>query len=181
MDRLGTRLVHIPLWDGDPRRRSGSSELAAIEWTINDETLAELFGADSHLPLLHASSGDRLECLQRLRGDIVDPPVVVQRFERTCLDRLLRRKGLPWAPSGPAFEDGRVCLMECPCGNLDCGALTTQVVISSTTVEWRDIGWQVTYEDFVGYNDFVRSATFDRAAYETVIDSLLAMDWSKVH
>jgi hypothetical protein len=180
MDQLGTRLVHIPLWDGDPRRRSDSSELAAIEWTINDEPLAELFGADGHLTLLYASSGDRLECLRRLRGDIVEPPVLAKRFERTWLDKLFRRQGLPWAASGPAFEDGRVCLMECQCGDLDCGALTTQVVISETTVEWRDIGWQVTYEDFADYSHFVRSATFDRAAYESILDGLLAMDWSQV-
>ena len=73
-----------------------------------------------------------------------------------------------------------MCLLECQCGDLDCGALTTQVLISKSTVEWRNIGWQVTYEDFDADDGFVRSATFDRAAYESVLDGLLAMDWSKV-
>lgn len=180
MDRLGTRLAHIPLWDGDPRHQSESSELAVIEWMINDEPLATTFGAETYQPLFYASSEDRVECLQRLRGEIVEPPVFTQRFERTWLDRLLRRKGTPWAFSGPAFEDGRVCLMLCPCGDLDCGALSTKVVITDNTVQWRDIGWQVTYADFARFNNVVRSATFDRAAYETVIEDLAMMDWAEV-
>lgn len=164
----------VALWGNDPRLARGATELAAWEWTVNDVPLSSMFDGGPHLPLLHEHSTYGTEALHRLRGDRTDRPVFVQRFQRSWVDKALRRKGTPWAPSGPAFEDGRVCLLECLCGDLDCGALTTEVVFSDQSVEWRDIGWQVTYEPFAGYNEVVHSATFDRRAYTSLIDQLLA-------
>lgn len=137
-----------------------------LEWTINDVPLSDIFESGPYLPLLHtgAHPSERTETLHPLRGDRVDRQVFTQQFDRSPLDRLLRRKGTPWAFSGPAFEDGRVCLLECQCGDLDCGALTTEILISDATVEWKNVGWQVTYEPFTGFNDALHSATFHREA-----------------
>lgn len=182
MDRLGVQTTEVALFDGDPRLRNGSPTLAALEWTINGVPLSTLVGAGSQTPLLYAmaDADERNETLLRLRGDRTDKPTFVPRFERSWLDKLLRLRGLPWAFTGPAFEDGRVVLLKCLCGDLDCGALTTEVVIGDEVIEWRDIGWQVTYEPFQGFNDEVRSARFDRDQYTAVIDEVLAMDWSTV-
>lgn len=176
VDVLGVHRTTVALWDGDPRLTSGSTELAVWEWVINDVPLSSMFDAGSCLPLLYDNSIDGPEALHRLRGDLTDRPVFVRRFQRSRADRFFRREGTPWAPSGPAFEDGRVCLLQCPCGDLDCGALTTEVVISDQTVEWRDIGWQVTYEPFADFNEILHTATFDRQAYTSLIDQLLAGD-----
>ena len=182
MDRLGVRTSRVALLDGDQRSRQDESATAVLEWTINGVPLGEIVGdPTSTTPLYAAADEDqRRELLLRLRGDRSDLPTFVPRFERTRLDRLLGRQGTPWAPFGPAFEDGRVVLLECPCGDLDCGALTTEVVVGDDAVEWREIGWQVTYEPFAGYNAEVWSARFDRSQYVAVIDDVLAMDWSQV-
>lgn len=170
----------MTLFEGDQRLEPETSELSVWEWTINGASLSEMFDDDTFVPLMYDHSVDLSDALLRLRGDITDPPVFTPKHERTMLDRLLRRKGTPWAFSGSAYEDGRVCLLQCPCGDLDCGALTTQVEFSDQTVEWKDIGWQVTYEPFVGYNDSMRTATFDRAEYISLIDELLEKDWAEV-
>lgn len=180
MDRLGVQRSTVALFEGDQRLEPEATELAVWEWTINGESLSEMFDGDTFVPLLYDHSVDLRDALLRLRGDITDPPVFTPRYERTFLDRLLRRKGTPWAFSGSAYEDGRVCLLQCPCGDLDCAALTAQVVISDRTVEWKDIGWQVTYEPFMDYNETLRSATFDRAEYIALIDELLEKDWTQV-
>ncbi len=172
---------HVALFDGDPRAKRGESTLAVLEWTINGVPLRELVHDGASMSPLHAAADadERQELLLRLRGDRVDLPGYVQRFERSWLDRLLGREGTPWAPSGPAFEDGRVVLLECPCGDHDCGALTAQVVVGTEVVEWREIGRQVTDELFAGRNDEIRSARFERSQYVAVIDEVLAMDWSR--
>lgn len=165
----------VAFWDGDPRH-AAATERVVWDWAINDVPLSSMFEGGPYLPRSYDASIDGIEALQRLRGDRADRPVFAQRFERSWFDKVLRRKGTPWAHSGPAFEDGRVCLLECPCGDLDCGALTTEVVISEQSVEWRDIGWQVTYAPFAGFNDVLHSATFERNAYMSLIDQLLAGD-----
>lgn len=180
MDRLGVQTCRFALFDGDPRLPRGEETLAALEWTINDVPLTELVGHETSIPRLHAAADpiEREDLLHRLRGDRGGPPTAARTFHRTWLNRALGRRGTPWAPFGPAFDDGRVVLLECPCGDLDCGALTTEVVIGDDVVEWRAIGWQVTYSPFEGFNDVVRSATFDRSDYIHLIDDLLAKDWT---
>lgn len=172
----------VKFFDGDPRLRRGETQLATLEWTINDVPLSKLVKDGTSIPLLYdgADPGSRSETLHRLRGDRSDRPTFVRRFERSWLNRLFGMKGIPWAFSGPAFEDGRVVLLECPCGDLDCGALTTEIVVGDETIEWRDIGWQVTYEPFAGFNDEVRSARFDRTEYTSLIDDLLTTDWAQI-
>ncbi len=182
MDRLGVQTTRVALFGGDQRLRQAESTVAVLEWTINGVPLREIVDDPTSIPPLYAGADEdqRRELLLRLRGDRTDLPTFVPRFERSRLDRLLGRRGTPWAPFGSAFEDGRVVLLECPCGDLDCGALTTEVVVEDDAVEWRDIGRQVTYEPFAGYNAEVWSARFDRSQYLAVIDDVIAMDWSQV-
>lgn len=177
MDRLGVRRTRVRGFEVDARFDPPASSLAVVEWTINDVPLTDLFKSGSDVPVINANADldEVRENLFRLRGDRTDPPVHEARFERTWLDRLLGRRGVPWAPWQPAFEDGRVVLLVCWCGDLDCGAISTQVVLHDETVEWRDIGWQVTYEPFAPEIP-ARSTLFERTAYLQVIDGLLASD-----
>ncbi len=117
----------------------------------------------------------RIEKLRRLRGEDLPPPTFEPRFRPSRLDRLLGKRGVPIAPFGAAFQDGRVALLLCACGDLDCPTLSANVVVNDATVEWRDVGWQVSYEPFEA-QDVVREQphmTFERSAYEALVADLL--------
>jgi hypothetical protein len=79
--------------------------------------------------------------------------------------------------SPPDFDDGRVALLVCPIDDdLDCGAVSAQVVTSADVVEWRDVGWQVTYQPFEPVLDEgggSLSFRFDRSRYEYRLRDLL--------
>lgn len=168
----------------DPRIRTGDEErLAFLDWTIDGVPLRKTFGdgeEDTNSTLLYedADPTDRLENLRRLREFDTPPPTFEPRYHRTWFDRLVRLRGTPIAPWGTAFSDGRVCLLYCFCGDLDCPTLSTQVVTHADKVEWREIGWQVTYEPFESNQSELVNAVFERKAYETLIDNLLQGDWS---
>lgn len=71
-------------------------------------------------------------------------------------------------------------LYECPCGDLDCGALTVELEFTPATVTWNSFGWQVGYqvedEDMVTPLDPPLHFTFERAAYVELLESLLLDD-----
>lgn len=179
MNRLGTRATRVELPDGDVRRREGGTTAPALEWTIDDVPLREVVSDHGSIPVLTrgVGPGHRRESLLRLRGDRTDLPTFEPRFERSWFDRLFGLRGIPYAPYGPAFEDGRVVLLECACGDLDCPTLSTEVVVADEHVEWRDVGWQVTYEPFNGPTGALFTARFDRAQYLAVVDELLSEQW----
>ena len=157
-----------------------------LDFTIDGTSLRELFDRPDYLTLLTANDFDsstRLESLQRLLGVDIPPPSFTPRFHRTRLDRWLRRRGTPYAPWGTAFEDGRVGLLFCRCGDLDCGTLSTRLEFHRDSVVWRDIGWQTTYERFAGVDtdDALTTAEFSRGSYERLIRGLLETDWSIGH
>lgn len=158
-----------------------------LEWTIDGLPLRDLHEFDpAGTTMLQPGAAHeqlRTENLRRLRGEHLPLPVFEPRYHRTRLDQILHLRGTPHAPSGTAFEDGRVGLVYCPCEDLDCGVLTARVEVTATTVAWREIGWQVTYEPFApeagedapGARDLV----FDRRRCEELIDALLVADWSE--
>jgi hypothetical protein len=74
------------------------------------------------------------------------------------------------------MSDGRVPLLVCSTDfDLNCRALTAELVVSGTLVEWRDIAWQVDYEplDLAEQEQVVVSLMFDRRQYDAVVRPLL--------
>ena len=161
-----------------------------LEWTVDGVPLRRLYSPsadDRVVTMLQARDAEdehmRTENLLRLRGDAIAPPIFEPRFHRTRLDRFLHLRGTPCAPAGTAFEDGRVGLLYCYCGDLDCGALSTWIDVTAESVLWRDIGWQVSYRPYAPYDpgqDWPgdRDLAFDRAQYVALINQLLDADWS---
>lgn len=78
----------------------------------------------------------------------------------------------------PDMSDGRVALLVCPIDqDINCRTLTTRVVQEAAEVEWRDVGWQVDYEDVVPRADAygpLLSFRFARSEYEPLLRTLLA-------
>jgi hypothetical protein len=187
---LGVQAAHL-----DPQEagsRPSEDGYSWLEWTVDGASLRSIYASagpgESAITMLQARDAEdeplRTESLLRLRGDDIPSPTFAPHYHRTRLDRLLHLRGTPVAPSGTAYQDGRVGLLFCYCGDLDCGALTARVEVQGETVSWRDIGWQVTYEPYVPYDegqDWLghRDLIFDRAQYESLINSLLDADWSQ--
>ena len=121
--------------------------------------------------------------LRNLATGRLNAPHRVQEMTRLCelapwtetaadgLLRLLQR-------DGPDFDDGRVALLVCPIdADLGCRALSATIVWSTATVEWRDLGWQVSYEPFLNQEDAFQPALsfrFERSAYVALLGALLA-------
>ena len=77
----------------------------------------------------------------------------------------------------PDFEDGRVALLVCAVDqDINCRALAASLVIEDDAVHWRDVGWQVDFEEFVPAPDEygpLPTYTFDRRQYEVLLGELL--------
>jgi hypothetical protein len=77
----------------------------------------------------------------------------------------------------PDFPGGRTSLLVCPIdADLDCRALSALVTSDAQTVEWRDLGWEVTYEPYDPARDGFdppMTLVFDRAAYTATLEELL--------
>jgi len=152
-----------------------------LDFTIDGVSLTAKFGGDL-TALTVIESEFRIKNLQRLAGGDVPLPTLEPTFHQSRLDRLLRRRGIPIAFTESAFPDGRVGLLYCPCGDMDCGVLSTRIEFTPGTVTWHDVGWQVTYEpndpDSQGYLREPESFTFDRTQYDSLLSYLLGADWS---
>lgn len=71
------------------------------------------------------------------------------------------------------YDDGRVSLLICPiCGDLWCGALSMELIVSPRTVTWHKFGWQGDADDDEPQPFQERSFTFDRAEYEQLLRGL---------
>lgn len=70
------------------------------------------------------------------------------------------------------FEDGRVALLLCPvCGDVWCGALSMELVLTQRTVTWTNFGWQEGPEDEPElFPD--QYFTFHRNEYEQLLQGL---------
>lgn len=74
------------------------------------------------------------------------------------------------------MSDGRVPLLVCGADfDLNCRALTAELVVAGNLVEWRDIAWQVDYEplDLKEQEQPVITLAFDRRQYDAVVRPLL--------
>jgi hypothetical protein len=79
------------------------------------------------------------------------------------------RRLLKLAPGD--FPDDRVALYICPeCGDLGCGAISVEILISEDKVIWRDFGYENNYESVVTRDRYksIGPFEFERAAYEAV-------------
>ena len=85
--------------------------------------------------------------------------------------------GEPISREGTVMPDGRVPLLVCHVDfDLNCRALTAELVRSDDRVEWRNIGWQAAYEplDLTEQEMPVTTLVFDRQLYDDVVRPLLA-------
>lgn len=95
-------------------------------------------------------------------------------YEADYLSALL---GDPVKRDWATMSDGRVPLLVCGIDfDLNCRALTAELVAGTDTVEWRDIAWQADDEplDLGEQTQPVLSLTFDRTQYDSVVRHLLA-------
>ena len=162
-------------WDDNPSQ--------FLDLTIDGSSLREMFNGPDDLTLLTTDSFDnasRTESLKRLLGMQVAAPDFTPRFHRTRLEQWLRMRGTPYAPWATAFEDGRIGLLFCRCGDLDCGTLSMHLEVHDDSVVWRDIGWQTTYEPSTRpeREGALVTARFARGPYERLLLDLLDWDWS---
>lgn len=131
-----------------------------LDWTIDGEPLRELLKHSDGNPcrdvtfLVEGSEGDKfaLESSKALLGESDS------RFT-------------PWVQ----YPDGRAGLLFCPqCGGLDCGAVSTEVLMGDHVVEWRNVAYQDGISGTVLADDGPSfSITFDRVKYESLLRSLL--------
>ncbi len=74
------------------------------------------------------------------------------------------------------MPDGRVPLLVCPFDfDLDCRALTAELVCEGQLVEWRDMAWQAAFAPLdLGEQEMpVISLAFDPEQYADVVRALL--------
>lgn len=176
MNRLSVRAVSLEV----PWLRKGGATIEFLDWEIDRVSLRARYDADEEMTLLQDEEWlrpHRAESITRLKGELADPPTYVPEFRQSPLEMRLGRKGIPVARFGAAFDDARVGLLFCVCGDIDCPTLSTEVVVSGDVVQWRDIGWQVSYEPFgsdrTAQLDKYGQATFARAEYDALMTSLL--------
>lgn len=75
------------------------------------------------------------------------------------------------------FPNNRRSLYVCPeCGDLGCGAISAVIEPVGDKIIWRDFGYENNYEEEVRFNGYenIKSFTFDKNEYETVLRSALS-------
>lgn len=137
-------------------------QVPVVEWLIDGEPLTER---------LRFPNGTPYEDLTLMHDAPHFPPSAV-----ASLRALLLLAGPEQEPVG--FSDGRVGILYCPCGDLYCGAVSADIVTSEDTVEWRDIAHQDGTTEQLGVSEIPAfTVTFERSAYESTINTLLA-EWA---
>jgi hypothetical protein len=65
------------------------------------------------------------------------------------------------------LESGRVMLYICPeCGDIDCGAITTQIEVSENKIIWKDFAYENGYEGLVEKYSMIESIEFEVNEYK---------------
>lgn len=76
------------------------------------------------------------------------------------------------------LESGRHLLYVCPeCGDIGCGAITTEIIFDSKTVTWKKFGYENGYEaiDYDYFSDENLIFTFDFEQYRKVLSEIKNM------
>ena len=111
------------------------------------------------------------------RWGVAEPPRELTRLWPDAPEQALHGLRALLGEAPPDMSDGRTALLLCPVDqDVDCRALTTRVVRRADVVEWRDVGWQVDFEDFLPQADEygpLLSFRFGASQYETLLRSLL--------
>ncbi|WP_235737558.1 hypothetical protein [Nocardioides alcanivorans] len=146
MNVLGLRRVEhrVPNLDDQP-----DSHVVSWDFTIDGITLNELHQDDNVGMLGGMDEEFAKENLLRLLGEPVPAPTFEIQWYRKPkrILGLFPRSGVPYAVSESAFRDGRVGLTYCFCGDMDCGVLSASIELTPAWVAWREVAFQVTYED----------------------------------
>lgn len=151
---------HVDERVGWLRRQLVPREFAYLEWTVDGVPLrsvvawpgGEVAAEVTPIQNSYATRDYEADYLRALLGDPVER------------DRAI-------------MSDGRVPLLVCGIDfDLNCRALTAELVVGTDTVEWRDIAWQADDEplDLGEQAQPVLSLTFDRTQYDSVVRPLLA-------
>ncbi|SDZ21904.1 hypothetical protein SAMN05444365_107133 [Micromonospora pattaloongensis] len=160
MNVLGTVATHTTWaehtgWVGN---RKVVHEVPFEDWIVDGVPLRELVTADRQPPN---------------PAQEMTPLCELGTWPETAVESLRRLLG----DEPGDFDDGRVPLLFCPIdADLGCQTLSTTLVLDDETVEWRDLGWQVSYEPFVAANDGFDPPMhfhFDRKAYTELLRALL--------
>jgi len=72
------------------------------------------------------------------------------------------------------LKTGRTILYGCPqCGDIDCGAITAEILDLGDRIVWRNFGHETNYSgiDFEGYEHF-EQFEFDKAQYESEFERI---------
>lgn len=85
---------------------------------------------------------------------------------RAAIENLLGRG------AADGLGSGRVALLVCPeCGDLGCGQVTAELVVTDHAVMWADFRWESGWEEPESWDLLTGSVTFDRSQYEAVLGS----------
>ncbi|NEK86416.1 hypothetical protein GCU60_11705 [Blastococcus saxobsidens] len=155
MHELGTTAAvtrTVDLWERRPAERDSAFE----DWTIDGVPLRRLVADRWGVPDLPSE-------LTRLWPEA--PRAAVAGLRALLGD------------GTPDFGDGRVALLVCAVDqDINCRALAASLVIEIDAVHWRDVGWQVDFEEFVPAPDEygpLSTYSFDRRQYEGLLGELL--------
>lgn len=168
---LGTRWAESECWDlkwrGFFRLRPelvARAPLRFLDWTIDGPPLRDR---------LAFANGRACENITFLTEGSYGDPFAIESL-RALLGE--NTSGMdPWVQ----YDDGRAGVLFClGCGGLDCGAVSTDVQVMETTVEWRNVTYQDGLTGEVGGPDAPAfTLRFDRTQYETTVRALLT-EWS---
>ncbi|MDO8149864.1 hypothetical protein [Isoptericola sp. b408] len=168
---LGTRWEESERWDvrwrGFLWRRAEPIPLSPVrflDWTVDGaplrDRLALLYGAPcTDITFLTEGSRGDAFAVESLRALVLENESGVE----------------PWVQ----FTDGRAGVLFCPqCGDLACGAVSADVRVTASAVEWRDIAYQDGISEAIQIDEVPAfTLRFDRAQYEATVRGLL-MQWS---
>ncbi|MGO0577751.1 hypothetical protein [Serinicoccus profundi] len=141
------------------RRKFVPREFPYLEWTVDGVPLRKVVAWPT---------GD-------VAGEVtpIENEYAAREYQADYLRAIL---GEPVEREWTIMSDGRVPLLVCSTDfDLNCRALTAELLVSRALVEWRDIAWQVDYEplDLAEQEQPVVSLTFDRRQYEAIVRPLL--------
>jgi hypothetical protein len=141
------------------RRKFVPREFPYLEWTVDGVPLRQVVAWPTG----------------EVAGEVtpIQNEYAMREYEADYLRAIL---GEPVERDWTIMSDGRVPLLVCSIDfDLNCRALTAELVFDGNSVEWRDIAWQVDYEplDLGEQEQPVITLAFDRRQYDAVVRPLL--------